>query len=79
MAGGQDAGGSGDVSYGDRGGDNIEELTKYDENEMDRTAQAGVSGAFGAAEGAEETRETLREDAESAFGDDQGGGTASGS
>ncbi len=82
MAGGQDAGGSGgadDVSYEDRGADNIEDLTNYDENEMDRTAQAGVSGAFGAAEDAEETRETMREDAEAAFGGSAEGGSDQGS
>ncbi len=71
MAQGQDAGG-GDLSYQDRGADNIEDLTRSDEAAMDRVAQAGVSGAFG--EGDESLRETMRHDAEEAFGGDQGGG-----
>ncbi len=46
----------------------IDEYTRQDEEKMDRVAQAGVEGAFGAAPGADETRERMRQDAEQAFG-----------
>ncbi len=69
MDGGQDAGTSdetNDVSYADRGPDNIADLTRSDENSMDRTAQSGTTGAFGA--GSETDSEQRREDAAAAFG-----------
>jgi len=84
MAGGQqDAGGdAGSVpSYEDRGGDNQQDLTRYDENAMDRAAEAGFDGAFGANPDAEATREQARQDAEAAFGGraDEGSGSTGGS
>jgi hypothetical protein len=65
----EDAGTSGatdDNLYADRGPDNTADLTRSDENSMDRTAQAGTTGAFGA--GNETDREQRRQDAEDAFG-----------
>jgi hypothetical protein len=59
-----------DVSYADRGEDNLEDLTRSDEAAMDRAAQAGVGGAFDAAD-ADQLREQMRENAEEAFGDGQ--------
>lgn len=66
---GQDAGTSGetnDISYADRGVDNTVDLTRSDENSMDRTAQAGTTGAFGM--GSETGSDQRREDASAAFG-----------
>jgi hypothetical protein len=60
------SGGSDDVSYNDRGADNIDDLTRSDENMMDRTAQSGTTGAFG--EGDATDAAQRREDAEAAFG-----------
>lgn len=48
-----------------------DEYTQQDEEKMDRVAQAGVEGAFGAAPGASETRERMRQDAEQAFSENQ--------
>lgn len=42
---------------------------------MDRAAEAGISGAFGAAPGAQEAREALRREAERAFGEDEAQGS----
>jgi hypothetical protein len=50
---------------------NVEKYTKEDEAKMDRVAEAGVEGAFGADPQGEQEREELREDAEQAFGGDQ--------
>ena len=79
MAGGQGTGGGGDAgstSYEDRGADNIEDLTRHDENQMDRAAQAGMSGAFGAGTDSDAAPESMRTDAEAAFGGtvEEGGG-----
>jgi hypothetical protein len=78
----QNAGtGGGDLSYQDRGDDRTDDLTRRDEASMDRTAQAGFSGAFDAAANPDATRESMRQDAADAFGgavSDTGGG-ASGS
>lgn len=52
-----------------------EQERKLDQEAMDRAAQAGVEGAFGAAPDAGQTREQLREDAERAF---EGGNRAVG-
>lgn len=60
------SGGSDDVSYNDRGADNVEDLTRADENMMDRLAQSGKTGAFG--EGDATDAAQRREDAEAAFG-----------
>lgn len=62
----QDAGANDDLSYQERGADNIEDLTRSDEAAMDRTAQAGTTGAFGAGDAA--SSQQRREDAEAAFG-----------
>ncbi len=56
-----------DIAYPDRGSDSIENLTHADEAEMDRAAQAGVAGAFGAVED-DQARKEMRGDAEEAFG-----------
>ncbi len=77
----QDAGTGGeadDISYADRGTDNTADLTRADENTMDRVAQAGTTGAFGA--GSETDSEQRREDAAAAFGGDveSGGGQQGG-
>jgi len=48
-----------------------QDYTSEDEEKMDRASQAGVDGAFGADADGEKERETLREDAEEAFGGDQ--------
>ena len=63
-----------DLSYNERGAENIEDLTRSDENLMDRAAQAGTTGAFG--EGGSNDSEQRRQDAEDAFG---GSGGSSGS
>lgn len=47
---------------------------QLDEAAMDRTAQAGVGGAFDAAPDATQEREEMRKDAERAFGGQKGGG-----
>ncbi len=65
----EDAGTSGETNdnlYADRGPDDIADLTRSDENSMDRTAQAGTTGAFGA--GNETDHEQRRQDVEAAFG-----------
>lgn len=64
---------SDDVSYEDRGADNIEDLTRSDENSMDRTAQAGTTGAFGAGDATDS--EQRRQDAEDAFGGSESSGS----
>jgi hypothetical protein len=47
------------------------DYTEQDAEQMDRVAEAGVSGAFGANPDAEQERAQMREDAEDAFsGDD---------
>jgi hypothetical protein len=48
---------------------------------MDRAAEAGFDGAFGANPDADATREQARQDAEAAFGGqaDEGGGSTGGS
>jgi hypothetical protein len=63
---------AGDASYDLRGDDNLEDMTRYDENAMDRSAQAGNSGAFGAGD-QDHARETTLDDAIDAFGGDTGG------
>lgn len=63
-----------DLSYAERGADNIEDLTRSDENMMDRAAQAGTTGAFG--EAGSSDSEQRRQDAEDAF---SGSGDSSGS
>ena len=83
MAQGQDQGGGGDggdVSYENRGADRPEDLTQYDENMMDRAAQAGTTGAFGAGGDQASTTESRREDVEAAFGGEAepGGGQSGG-
>lgn len=68
------SGNADDVSYQDRGSDNLADLTRSDENAMDRVAEAGVSGAFGAKD-ADGLREQMQQDAASAFGgEEQGSG-----
>jgi hypothetical protein len=70
-------GGQSGPSYQERGDDRTDDLTRRDEASMDRTAQAGVSGAFDAADNSEATLEGMRQDAADAFGgtiDDTGGG-----
>ncbi len=62
----QPSGHSDALSYADRGPDNIEDLTRSDENSMDRAAQAGTTGAFGMGPGTD--NEQRREDAAAAFG-----------
>ncbi|MBV9787050.1 MAG: hypothetical protein JOZ51_02670 [Chloroflexi bacterium] len=66
-----------DLSYNERGADNLEDLTRSDENLMDRAAQAGTTGAFG--EGNSSDSEQLRRDAEDAFGGSDSSGSSSGS
>ena len=66
---------SDDVSYDQRGADNIDDLTRSDENSMDRMAQAGTTGAFGA--GSATDSEQRRQDAEDAFGAGASGGDSS--
>ena len=61
-----------DLSYQERGADNIADLTRSDENSMDRAAQAGTTGAFGT--GSSTESEQRREDAEAAFGEGDSGG-----
>lgn len=76
----QNTGGSSDnddLSYAERGADNIEDLTRSDENMMDRAAQAGTTGAFG--EAGSSDSEQRRQDAEDAFGGSGGSGSSSGS
>jgi hypothetical protein len=86
----QNAGTSGETNddlYQDRGADNIDDLTRRNEDSMDRAAQAGTTGAFGAGDGTDS--EQRRQDAEAAFGGEAepgggqqgeaGGGTTSGS
>ena len=76
----QNAGTGGDQgspSYQERGDDRTDDLTRRDEASMDRTAQAGFSGAFDAATNPDATRESMRHDAADAFGgtvSDTGGG-----
>lgn len=65
----QDAENSGEtdnISYADRGADNPDDLTRYDENSMDRAAQSGTTGAFGTGDATDS--EQRRQDAEAAFG-----------
>ena len=57
------------------GSDSVERYTREDEEKMDRAAQAGVEGAFEANPEGEETRESMREDAEDAFSDSDAGGS----
>jgi hypothetical protein len=80
----QNAGTGGDQggpSYQERGDDRTDDLTRRDEESMDRTAQAGFSGAFDAAANPDATRESMRQDAADAFGGavtDTGGATGGG-
>jgi hypothetical protein len=62
----QASGQNDELRYADRGPDNIEDLTRSDENAMDRAAQAGTTGAFGMGAGTDS--EQRREDAAAAFG-----------
>lgn len=64
-----------DISYEQRGADNIDDLTRSDENSMDRTAQAGTTGAFGAGDATDS--EQRRQDAEDAFGAGESGSAGS--
>ncbi|HEY0605607.1 MAG TPA: hypothetical protein VGD58_21975 [Herpetosiphonaceae bacterium] len=74
----QNTGGSGDdedLSYNERGADNTQDLTRSDENMMDRAAQAGSTGAFG--QGGSSDSQQRRQDAEDAFGDSDNSGSSS--
>jgi hypothetical protein len=60
----------------DVGGVNTDEATRQDEEKMDRAAQAGVEGAFGANPNAEQTLEQMREDATDAFSGTENAGNS---
>lgn len=64
-----------ELSYNERGADNSQDLTRSDENMMDRAAQAGTTGAFG--EGGSSDSEQRRQDAEDAFGGSSGSSSGS--
>ena len=53
-----------------------QDYAETDAEQMDRVAEAGVSGAFGANPNAEELREQMREDAEDAFSGDDASSTS---
>jgi hypothetical protein len=53
------------------------EYTQEDEAKMDRAAQSGAEGAFGAPSDSAETVDQMREDAEAAFGDTDASGASS--
>lgn len=55
------------------------DYTEQDAEQMDRVAEAGVSGAFGNNPDAEQIREQMREDAEDAFGGEATSSSTSGS
>jgi len=60
-----------DAAQGSQMDPSQQDYTEQDANQMDRVAEAGVSGAFGNNPDAEQIREQMREDAEDAFsGDD---------
>ena len=52
------------------------DYAEQDANQMDRVAEAGVSGAFGANPNAEQEREQMREDAQDAFSSDDASSTS---
>jgi len=56
-----------DAAQGSQMDPSQEDYTEQDANQMDRVAEAGVSGAFGNNPDAEQIREQMREDAEDAF------------
>lgn len=65
-----------DAAQGSQMDPSQQDYTEQDAEEMDRVAEAGVSGAFGANPDAEQEREQMRQDAEDAFG---GGDTSTSS